>query len=76
MLFGQVNTDEKAIAASLGVSPFFMKDYLLAARNYTFAGVESALLLLHQYNLRSIGVNSIAIGDGQLLKELVIKMMM
>jgi DNA polymerase-3 subunit delta len=76
MLFGQPGADEKSIATSLGVSPFFVKDYMLTAKNYTYTGVENALLLLHQYNLRSIGVNSIATEDASLLKEMVIKMTM
>ncbi|HMH32568.1 MAG TPA: DNA polymerase III subunit delta [Puia sp.] len=75
MLFGQAGSDEKEIASSLGVNPFFVKDYVLAGKNYQYAGVEAALLLLHQYNLKSIGVNSIAMEDGSLLKEMVIKMM-
>jgi DNA polymerase-3 subunit delta len=52
MIFGIPGPDEKTTAAALGVSPFFVKDYLIAAKNYGFAGTENALLLLHQYNLR------------------------
>lgn len=75
MIFGAGTTDEKAIAASLGISPYFMKDYMQAARNYNHAGVEKILLLLHHYNLRSIGVHDGGTGDAGLMKELVVKMM-
>jgi DNA polymerase III subunit delta len=75
MLFGQAGNDEKAMAASIGVNPFFIKDYKAAANNYNYEGVESALLLLHEYNLRSVGVNGVAAEDASLLKEMVSKMM-
>jgi len=49
---------------------------MTAAKNYGASGIENALLLLHQYNLKSIGVNSVALEDGSLLKEMVIKMIL
>jgi DNA polymerase-3 subunit delta len=73
MIFGQQSTDEKAVALNIGVSPYFVKDYLLAAKNYGYQGVENALLLLHHYNLRSVGVGDSGTTDGALLKELVYK---
>jgi len=75
MVFGAGTNDEKGIAAALGVNPFFVKDYLAAAKNYGDRGVERTLLLLHQYNLRSIGIHDAGTEDGDLLKELVVKMM-
>ncbi|HVM89170.1 MAG TPA: DNA polymerase III subunit delta [Puia sp.] len=74
MIFSQMGNDEKTIAANIGVNPYFIKDYMAAARNYGYEGVEAALLLLHEYNLRSLGVNSIAQEDSALLKEMVVKM--
>ncbi len=75
MVFGAGSNDEKAIAAAVGVNPFFVKDYLAAAKNYGEKGVEQTLLLLHQYNLRSIGVHDGGTEDADLMKELVVKMM-
>ncbi len=74
MVFGANTTDEKAIATAIGVNPFFSKDYLQAAKLYNYKEVENALLLLHNYNLKSIGVNSVGTEDASLLKEMVIKM--
>lgn len=74
MMFGATG-DEKAIATSIGVNPFFMKDYSMAARLYTYPGVEKVLLLLHQYNLKSIGIGSTGTSDASLMKEMVVKMM-
>lgn len=75
-LFAVQSADEKAAAAAIGVNPFFIKDYLLAAKNYGYGGVENALLLLHQYNLRSIGINDAGTEDASLMKEMIIKMAM
>jgi DNA polymerase-3 subunit delta len=75
MIFSVPSPDEKMVASTLGVSTYFVKDYLLAAKNYGFTGAENALLLLHQYNLKSVGVNSINVEDGGLLRELVVKLL-
>lgn len=74
MIFGQSAKDDKTVAANIGVNAWFVKDYLLVARNYGYNGVEKALLLLHHYNLRSVGVNDTGTSDASLLKEMVVKM--
>lgn len=70
-----VKGGEKEIAAALGVHPFFVKDYMAAARQYGVEGTEKAILLLHHYNLRSIGINDSGVEDGELMKELAYKIM-
>lgn len=74
MLFGVPSQDEKAAAAAIGVNPYFIRDYMLAARNYGYTGTEQALLLLHEYNLRSIGINDAGTADASLMKEMILKM--
>jgi DNA polymerase-3 subunit delta len=74
MVFGAAGKDEKTVAAAIGVNPFFVKDYLQAAKVYYYQGIERILLLLHQYNLKSIGVNNTGTEDGSLLKEMICKM--
>ena len=74
MVFGAGTTDEKTVAASIGVNPYFMKEYMQAARLYSYSGVEKALLLLHQYNLKAVGVGNAGTEDASLLKEMVVKM--
>jgi DNA polymerase III subunit delta len=75
MLSSIPGKDDKAAAAAIGVNPFFIKDYHAIVRNYSFSGIEQVLLLLHQYNLRSIGVGDTGTADASLLKEMVVKMM-
>ncbi|MCW3467427.1 DNA polymerase III subunit delta [Chitinophaga nivalis] len=74
LIFG-VKGNEKEVAATLGVHSFFVKDYMQAARQYGPEGTEKAILLLHQYNLRSIGINDSGVEDGELMKELMYKIM-
>lgn len=73
MIHGLKSQDEKAIAAAIGVNPFFVKDYLRAVNHYSIKEVEKVLLLLHQYNLRSVGINDSGTEDASLLKEMVYK---
>lgn len=75
MVFGAGTSDEKTIATAIGVNPYFMKDYMQAARLYTYPGIEKVLLLLHLYNLKSVGVGSTNTEDASLLKEMAVKMM-
>ena len=72
---GANTTDEKGIAAAIGVNPFFSKDYLQAAKLYSYEEVERILLLLHQYNLKSVGVNDAGTEDASLLKEMLVKIL-
>lgn len=75
MVLSLGTSDERAVASAIGTNPFFVKDYLSTARNYGYQGVENALLLLHHYNLRSVGVGDVGSGDAALMKELVAKVM-
>lgn len=75
MLYGVEARDEKSVAAALSVNPFFVKDYMAAARKYEYAGVSRALLLLHEYNLKSVGIHDPGTPDAQLVKEMVVKIM-
>jgi DNA polymerase-3 subunit delta len=74
MIYGLNTRDEKTIAASLGINPFFIKDYLRTITLYSYADVEKLLLLLSDYNLKSIGINNSGATDSSLLKEMVVKM--
>jgi DNA polymerase-3 subunit delta len=61
-------------AKVLGVNPFFIKDYELAAHTYNLNKVFQIVSLLREYDLKSKGVESTGnVTDGELLKELVFK---
>lgn len=66
--------EKKLAAQKMGVAPFFLKDYEAAARNYTLGKLASCIGYLHETDLRSKGVrNSGTTTDGELLKELIFK---
>jgi DNA polymerase-3 subunit delta len=62
-------------ASMLGVNPFFLKDYQRAAKVYQRVGVERVLLLLHEYNLRMLGINDAGTDDAGLMKEMIGRIM-
>jgi DNA polymerase-3 subunit delta len=64
------------------IKPFFYnnifaaKQALAAVKNYGFSGAEKIILLLHEYNLKGIGINTAISGtaaDAEFLKELSVK---
>ena len=62
------------LARELGVNPYFLKDYELAAKNYDAFKVFNVFSYLREYDLKSKGVDSSGnTTDGELLKELVFK---
>ena len=74
-VYGLGTNDERRIASEVGIPPFLVKNYMAASRNYSYGKVEQILLLIQEYNLRVIGINDADNTDGDLLKELVIKIM-
>ncbi|MDQ3050115.1 MAG: DNA polymerase III subunit delta [Bacteroidota bacterium] len=63
------------LATALGVNPYFMRDFDKAARSYSLKDAMHAISLLHEYDLRSKGVNNLSTTENELLKELVYKIM-
>jgi DNA polymerase-3 subunit delta len=77
LLFGQSGPEESG-GSDLGEArgqPMGLRDQWIAARNYGLPGIEAVILLLHEYNLRSVGINSQGISESSLLKEMVAKML-
>jgi DNA polymerase-3 subunit delta len=69
-------SDDKTLAALLKVSPFFVKDYREAVKNYSLPQTKHILHLLAEYDLRGKGVNGTGnITEGELLKELVYRIL-
>ncbi|MCF8301626.1 MAG: DNA polymerase III subunit delta [Bacteroidales bacterium] len=65
----------KEAAAALGVHPFFLKDYQTAARNYKTDKLQRIIGYLREYDMKSKGVNNASVPDGELMKELVFKIL-
>ena len=63
------------VAAALGINPYFVNDYVIAARNYDARKTIRSIALLREFDLKSKGVGNITSDDGELLKELVYRLM-
>jgi len=72
--FGLESRSEQALFG-IFKNPFAVKSAMQAINNYGYTGIEKIILLLHQYNLRGIGVNDTGTDDAELMKELVVKIM-
>ncbi|TXB61836.1 DNA polymerase III subunit delta [Phaeodactylibacter luteus] len=69
---------EPAILQALGLrSSFFLKEYRAAAKNYPRAKAEQAIALLQEFDLKSkgVGYNSTGKPEGELMKEMVWRLM-
>jgi len=75
IIFGMTDKSEAAVKPFFYNNSYAAKEALATAKMYGYDGVERALLLLHEYNLKSVGVNDSGTSDGSLLKEMVVKMM-
>ncbi|MGK6352342.1 DNA polymerase III subunit delta [Parapedobacter sp. DT-150] len=63
------------VARELGVHPFFTKEYDLAARSYNRRKTFDIVAYLREYDLKSKGLNAVNVDQGDLLKELVYKIL-
>lgn len=63
------------LASVLGVSPFFVKDYLAAARNYPPATCIRCISILREFDLKSKGYESGDVSEKDLYREMVFKLM-
>lgn len=62
-----------SVAKALGVNPFFVSDYTAAAKNYPMRKVSQVIGLLRDADLKSKGVGANALPAGDILKELLFK---
>ncbi|MBP5547215.1 MAG: DNA polymerase III subunit delta [Bacteroidales bacterium] len=73
MFYHQLENKSDA-AKVLGCAPSFVQDYAVAASNYKLGKLATCIGYLYDTDLRSKGVrNSGSITDGELLKELIFK---
>jgi DNA polymerase-3 subunit delta len=74
-LHGLHDKSPRAVASSLKVNPYFVNEYLTAARNYPMKKVSSVISTLREFDVKSKGVGANAIQQGDLLKELMVKIL-
>jgi DNA polymerase-3 subunit delta len=70
---GLKDKNHAKVAPILGVSPFFMKDYDLALKNYPMKKVSNIIAALRDIDVKSKGVGANGLPNHDLLKEMLIK---
>jgi DNA polymerase-3 subunit delta len=63
------------VAQELGVNPYFVKDYQTAASKYNAWKTMEIVSLLRIYDAKSKGIDNSSASDGELMKELVYKIL-
>jgi DNA polymerase-3 subunit delta len=63
------------VAAALKINPYFVRDYELSASKYSIAKTVRAIALLRTYDMKSKGYGDLSSEPGDILKELVFKIM-
>lgn len=63
------------VAKTIGVNKFFLKDYTTGKRNYTKRQLFNIISHLNEYDLKAKGYGNTSSTDGELLKELVFKIL-
>lgn len=63
------------VASALKINPYFVNDYILAARNFPMKKVSAVISVLREFDVKSKGVESNAVPQGDLLKEMLYKIL-
>ena len=65
----------RSVASALKINPYFVNEYIEAARNFPMKKVSSVVATLRDFDVKSKGVGANAVPQGDLLKELIVKIM-
>lgn len=77
VLLVQASKDQsdKALASLLGVNPFFVKDYLTAARTFPLVKVAAIIHALRRADALSKGIDAPTMAESDVLKQLVFEVL-
>ena len=75
-IFQMSDKSEKALTPLFYRNPFAAKQALETVMNYSYDSVEQALMLLHEYNLKSVGIRNPGVPDASLMKEMAVKIIL
>lgn len=65
----------RSVAVALSVHPFFVKEFMVAYRNYSFGKLFRIIGYLRYYDMKSKGWETTGIADGEIYKELIFKIL-
>lgn len=74
-LYFMKNETNAAIAKALQIPQFFVSDYQIASKNYSRSKVVEIISILREYDLKSKGYNNASVPPGELLQEMIFKIL-
>ncbi len=74
-LHGMNDKTPRSVASALRINPYFVNEYLTAARNYPMKKVSTVIALLRDFDVKGKGVGASAVPQGDLLKELLVRIL-
>ena len=69
------NKSQKSVAAAIGVHPFLAGEYLEASRKLSFEKLRGIVSILREYDLRAKGINNESTPEGELMREMLYKIL-
>lgn len=76
MIYHQLtDKSQQNAATALEVNPFFVKEYQEAASNISFDKLSNFVSVLREYDLRAKGLNNESTSEGELMREMVYKIL-
>lgn len=69
------NKSKSTIASALRVPPFVANQMLASAKIYNPKKLAANIAILHEYDLKSKGINSSSFSEGELMKEMIYRLM-
>ncbi|WP_299229090.1 DNA polymerase III subunit delta [uncultured Psychroserpens sp.] len=72
---GLHDKNPRNVASALKINPYFVNEYVAAARNYPMKKVSAIVATLREFDVKGKGVNSNAVPQGDLLKELLVNIL-
>lgn len=72
---GLKDKSPRSVASALKVNPYFVNEYITAARNYPMKKVSVIVSVLREFDVKSKGVGANAIPQRDLLNEMLVKIL-
>jgi DNA polymerase-3 subunit delta len=72
---GLSDKSPRNVASALKINPYFVNEYVDAARNYPMKNVSAIIGVLRDFDVKSKGVGANSVPQGDLLKEMLVRIM-
>lgn len=72
---GLSDKSPRSVASALRINPYFVNEYVTAAKNYPMKKVSTVIATLRDFDVKSKGVGANALPQKDLLKELAVRIL-